>query len=75
MVLTKETTYQRLKRENLELKQKLALLVSDPNSMEALCVRQEVAVSVDIERAIWQGNLCNNQNEGLVNVIATWQKQ
>lgn len=67
--MSKETTYQRLKRENRELRQKLAILISDPNSMEALAIKQEVAVSVDIERAIWQGDVIGNKNEGLINLI------
>ena len=66
----KETTYQRLKRENQELKTKLVTLVSNPDSVEALKIKMEVIRCVDLERAIWQGDTTNNNNEGLIKQIA-----
>lgn len=70
MKQNKETTYQRLKRENQELKTKLVTLVSSPDSMEALKIKLEVVRCVDIERAIWQGDTTNANNEGLIKKIA-----
>jgi hypothetical protein len=54
---TKETTYQRLKRENRELRNKLFILVDAPMSEEAFVIKADVALSADIEKAIWQGDI------------------
>lgn len=70
MAQNKETTYQRLKRENQELKTKLFTLVSSPDSMEALKIKLEVVQCADIEHAIWQGDTASNNNEGLIKQIA-----
>lgn len=73
--MPKETTYQRLKRENQELKQKLIILASAPESEEGMKIIMDVRMSKDIESAIWAGNITGKQNEGLINVINTWGKQ
>ena len=55
--MNKETTYQRLKRENQELRNKLFILVDAPMSEEALAIKAEVALSANIEKAIWQSDV------------------
>lgn len=54
---TKETTYQRLKRENQELREKLITLVAAPESEAAITIETEVMMSKGIEDAVWAGNL------------------
>lgn len=65
----KETTYQRLKRENHELRQKLFTLATQPYSDAAFQIKAEVTTIKDIEDAIWAGD-SSNPSDGLLKQIA-----
>lgn len=65
----KETTYQRLKRENQELRNKLIILVNDPDSAAALEIKSEVTLISNIENAIWKGNASGTKFEGFIKSI------
>lgn len=50
------TTYQKLKKENADLKHKLHILVTKPNSIEALLINREIKALSDFEEAIFFGD-------------------
>lgn len=62
--------YQKLKKENQELRQKLVTLVHCPNSKEATEIKSEIQFSINIENAVWQGDITSKENEGLLKRIA-----
>lgn len=67
----RETTYRRLKRENLELRRKLFELVMNPDGIVAALIKREVRCQHDVEQATWQGNseCCGSSFEGLIPYI------
>lgn len=56
----KETSYQRLKRENLELKQDIYSLVKEPNKVKSLSVTLKWKFIFDAEEVLWQGGTSTN---------------
>lgn len=69
MEQNKISGYQKLKRENQELRQKISLLVHAPDSAEAFEVKQQVKLQKNIEDAVWTGDT-SNPGEGLLKQIA-----
>ncbi len=61
--------YQKLKKENLELRQKISLLVHAPDSPEAFEVKQQVKLQKNIEDAVWAGDMSNQKFDGLIKQI------
>lgn len=68
MAQNKISGYQKLKRENLELRQKLLLLVHAPDSEEANELKQQIKLQRNIEDAVWAGG-ADNQSDGLLKQI------
>ncbi len=54
--MSKESSYQKLKRENTELKLNIQELVLRPESLAATTIRTKVVVEAKIEEAMWNGN-------------------
>jgi hypothetical protein len=50
------TTYQRLKKENEELKRKLMVVCLYPESIEAITIIHSRKLLANIESAIWAGD-------------------
>lgn len=50
-------SYQKLKKENEELKKKIAVLCDSPLSLEAVCIKVEHKLKLEIESAVWDGEL------------------
>jgi len=54
--MSKETTYQRLKRENAELRGKLYKLAVEPDSEESILIKADIIIKAGIEKAIFYGD-------------------
>lgn len=71
--MSKETTYQRLKRENSELKQQLYEVVMNPDSIKSLGIKTTVKTAADLEKAVYFGDTttaCNQNFTGLAKQLA-----
>jgi hypothetical protein len=66
------TTYQRLKKENQELKLELLKLSCDPDSHESFMIKKKYKTIREFEKAIWYSNIKENQNNflGILNKIS-----
>lgn len=62
MVMTKETSYQKLKRENKELKEKLQELALRPHSSKSSAIRTSVLMQEQIEKAMFFGSVIDATN-------------
>lgn len=51
------TTYQRLKAENLKLKQELILLANEPNSIDGIIIKNKWVFTKKAEDAYMAGNI------------------
>lgn len=69
--MTKETTYQRLKRENQELRQQLREVCINPNSLESIDIRAVQKRFQRVEDAFSVGNIITPRFEhpGFINFI------
>ena len=54
--MSKETTYQRLKRENAELRERLYKVVMQPDTEEAILIKADIVMRAGIEKAIFMGD-------------------
>lgn len=54
--MAKETTYQRIKKENEELKRQLIIVTQHPQSSEADLITMQWRIRADTEKAMWFGN-------------------
>lgn len=54
--MNKETTYQRLKRENAELRDRLYKVIMQPDTEEAILIKAEIVMQAAIERAVFMGD-------------------
>lgn len=66
------TTYQRLKKENQELKLELLKLSCDPDSYESNIIKKKYKTLREIEKSIWYANIKEKQNnfQGFLNKIS-----
>lgn len=49
------TAYQKLKAENLKLKQQLITVATNPDSIDAKIILFGYKINADIEKALWHG--------------------
>ncbi len=52
----KLSAYQKLKAENLKLKQDLIILATEPKSGKGLAIRTKWVIQKNMERSLWLGN-------------------
>ena len=50
------TSYQRLKKENAELRNRLRILIDEPESLAAMLIRTERQVEKSFEKIVWFGS-------------------
>lgn len=55
--MARETTYQRLKRENSELKKDIYELICNPEKESGIMVKKMWQIRYDGENIIWQGDV------------------
>lgn len=51
----RETTYQRLKRENMALRQDIYKILEKPNDGETMIIKMKYLITFQTERIIWAG--------------------
>ena len=61
-------SYQKLKTQVEELKSKLLIVCTDPDSMKARLIKEQEKFKLNLEKSLWQGNAItedktNNQNK------------
>lgn len=66
--MNKLSGYQKLKKENQELRNKLIILVNTPNSAAALEIKTEMTLRQEIENAVWKG-CSSNISDGFLKSI------
>jgi len=69
MAQNKLSGYQKLKKENQVLKNKLALLVHSPNSIAAMEIKRDMVLAKNIEDTVWAGDTSGKNNEGFIKSI------
>lgn len=68
--MAKETTYQRLKRENQELKQQLREVCVNPTSMKSIQITARQKISQKLDDLFLMGSgTSDNRGNGLLNCI------
>lgn len=55
-MVKKLSTYQRLKQENMDLKQELYILVGDPDSHEAMAIKLRWNMRINLSKIVWRGS-------------------
>ena len=61
----KKSTYQKLKEKNKHLQNCLNTLVANPDSQEAIMIKMQVKMSLDIEKQVMSGDILNINEFGM----------
>ena len=67
--MTKETTYQRLKRENQELRQQLREVCVNPTSMKSIQITVRQQISQKQDDVFFMCSVTSDRGNGLVDFI------
>lgn len=52
-------SYQKIKKQNIELQSELIILSTEPYSIKAIEIKMKWKLIHDIEKAVWQGSVTN----------------
>lgn len=68
--MAKISAYQKLKQENERLRKNIDILVLKPNSIEGICLKRQVRIMHETEKAIWSGEPFSDANNKFTGIFS-----
>lgn len=74
--MANQSSYHKLKAANIKLRKQLAILATNPDSMEGILIKAEWVLLTETEAALWMGsNVMPTVFTGLLNKISNGKQK